>query len=432
MYAPRAFTTKRSQGNKGDFFQLEGKKNTKKKKTHLQPKLLEEKMKWFGAPVLVWLLWSVLGESSLSSAGPTEECSGMSMRLRAFRLRVSCNNTSTLSEKQLKEIQAPTTTLYLPALYLLALAAGLPANLLALWILAFRTKCLPSTVLLINLTAVDSLLLLALPFRIAYHFRGNHWELGEAVCRMVTAVFYGNMYGSALCLALVALDRYVALVHPFGAKSLRGRRTSLRMTAAVWAAVAAAMLPLLLSQQTYTLDRLGITTCHDALPQREQENFFLPYFATLFTLGFLLPLVVIVFCHCGVVRALLAEGERYAHAVRLTLLVLLVFVVCVLPSNVLLLLTYAADGPGLGQDVYVPYMLSLAVSTFSSCADPFIFYYVSADFRDKVKSALCGCRSSAAPRPTRPPNKASCSSSSSGPRTKVTLLSISARNSART
>ncbi|XP_019713794.1 proteinase-activated receptor 4 [Hippocampus comes] len=384
-------------------------------------------MKRWGAPLLVWLLWSVFAASSSSSPGPAEECSGMSMRLRAFRLKVSCN-ASALNDKQLKEIQAPTTTLYLPGLYLLALALGLPANLLALWILAFRTKRLPSTVLLINLTAVDSLLLLALPFRIAYHFRGSHWDLGEALCRTVTAVFYGNMYGSVLCLALVALDRYVALAHPFGAKTLRGRRTSLQMTAAVWGAVAAAMLPLLLSQQTYALDRPRITTCHDALPQREQETFFLPYFATLFTLGFLLPFVVIVFCHCGVLRALLAEGERYAHAVRVTLLVLLVFVVCVLPSNILLLLTYAADGDGLGEDVYVPYMLSLALSTFSSCADPFIFYYVSADFREKAKGALC-CRGGAPP-PDRAPNKASYSSS--GPRTKVTLLSVSTRNSART
>ncbi|XP_061690481.1 proteinase-activated receptor 4 isoform X2 [Syngnathoides biaculeatus] len=338
--------------------------------------------------------------------------------LRAFRVKVSCN-VSTLNDKQLKEIQAPTTRLYLPGLYLLALATGLPANLLALWILVFRTKRLPSTVLLINLTAVDSLLLLALPFRIVYHFRGSHWDLGEPFCRMVTAAFYGNMYGSVLCLALVALDRYVALVHPFGAKTLRSRRTSLEMTALVWAAVLAAMLPLLMSRQTYTLDRPDITTCHDALPQREQENFFLPYFATLFTLGFLLPFGVILFCHCGVLRALLAEGERYAHAVRVTLLVLLVFVVCVLPSNVLLLLTYAADD--VGEDAYVPYMLSLAVSTFSSSVDPFIYYYVSADFRDKAKSLLC-CLGDAPP-PADPPGKASAS----GPRTTVTLLSVSAR-----
>ncbi|XP_061896139.1 proteinase-activated receptor 4-like [Entelurus aequoreus] len=384
-----------------------------------------KKMKFFWALVLVLLRSSVFSLAS-SSPRPTEECPGMSMRLRAFRLMVSCNMT-TLKDKQLKEIQAPTTILYLPILYSLALVIGLPSNLLALWILIFRTKRLPSTTLLINLTAVDCLLLLVLPFRIVYHFRGNHWELGEPFCRVVVAMFYGNMYGSVLCLALVALDRYIALVHPFGAKSLRSRRTSAYMTAGVWAAVLAAMLPLLTSQQTYALDRPRITTCHDALPQEEQENFFLPYFATLFTLGFLLPFLVILFCHCGVLRALLAEGQQYAHAIRVTLLVLLVFVVCLLPSNVLLLLTYADSSlDAEGEDVYVPYMLSLAISTFSSCVDPFIFYYVSADFRDRAKSALC-CRGNSRP-PSNLQNKASCSSSSS--RSKVTQLSLSSLHSA--
>ncbi|XP_054648393.1 proteinase-activated receptor 4-like [Dunckerocampus dactyliophorus] len=383
-------------------------------------------MKLFCTLVFIVLL-SVF--SLASSPRPTEECSGMSMRLRAFRLKVLCNVT-TLKEKQLKDIQAPTTILYLPVLYLVALVVGLPSNLLALWILMFRTKRLPSTTLLTNLTAIDCLLLLALPFRIMYHYRGNHWELGEPFCRVIMAMFYGNMYGSVLCLALVALDRYIALVHPYGAKSLRSRRTAAYMTAAVWVVMLAAMLPLLTSQQTYTVDQLYITTCHDVLPQDEQENFFLPYFSTLFTLCFLLPFLVILFCHCSILRTLLAEGKRYAHAIWVTLLVLLVFIVCLLPSNVLLLLTYTDSSlDGDGGDLYMPYMLSLAVSTFSSCINPFIFYYVSADFRDKAKSALC-CRGNSRP-PTDLENKVSCSLSSSSPRSKVTLLSISSLHSAQ-
>lgn len=373
--------------------------------------------------MVLWVLLFVSLLSSVSSVSPSarppDECSGMSVRLRAFRLRTSCNFT-TLKEKQLKEIQAPTTVLYLPVLYLLAFAVGLPSNLLALWVLLFRTKAAPSTTLLINLTVADSLLLLVLPFRIVYHFRGNHWELGEASCRVVMAVFYGNMYGSVLCLALVALDRYIALVHPFGAKTLRSRRTSLYMTAAVWLVVLAAMLPLLVSQQTYFLDELQITTCHDALPEEEQENYFLPYFAVLFSLCFLLPLMVVLFCHGAVLRTLLAEGKRYGHAIRVTVLVLVVFIVCLLPSNILLLLTYADSSfDGDGEDVYVPYMLSLAISTFNSCIDPFIFYFVSVEFREKARGVVC-CQGNG-----KPSNLVSysSSSSSSGQRSKVTVLS---------
>ena len=288
----------------------------------------------------------------------------------------------------------------------------------------FRTKKLPSTTLLINLTAADVALLLVLPFRVVYHLRGNDWEFGEPFCRIVTAMFYGNMYGCVMCLALVALDRYVALVHPFGAKVLRSRRTSLYMSSAVWTAVAAAMVPLLATQQSYVLDELQITTCHDALPVQKQQTYFLPYFATLFALCFLLPLLVIVYCYGAVLRTLVAGGKRYGHAARVTALVLVVFLVCMLPSNVLLLLTYS-DSLLDGEDVYLPYMVSLAVSTLNSCVDPFIYYYVSDDFREKVRGSLpcCGGGGDA----SSSSGNAVSYSSSSRIKSQLTLLSKASR-----
>ncbi|KAL3972601.1 protein lifeguard [Sarotherodon galilaeus] len=361
---------------------------------------------------------------SLPLPHPTDECPFMAIRLRTFRLRPTCNGT-TLKEKQLKEIQAPATNLYLPILYLLAFVVGLPSNLLALWVLVFRTKQLPSTTLLINLTVADCLLLMALPFRIVYHFRGNNWELGEPFCRFVMAIFYGNMYGSMWCLAFVAVDRYIALVHPFRARTLRSQQMSLCMSVVVWTVVLVAMLPLLLSRQTYEVSTLQITTCHDALPEDEHENYFLPYFATLFATCFLLPLAIVLYCHSTVLRTLLAGGKFYGHAIRVTVLVLLVFIVFLLPSNILLLLTYADSSlDGDGEDLYMPYMVSLAVSTFNSCIDPFIFYYVSTEFRQKAKSTLC-CHCDSEDKTYSLVKNVS--SLSSGPRSKVTLLSMSSR-----
>ncbi|KAM4586465.1 proteinase-activated receptor 4 isoform 2-T2 [Fundulus diaphanus] len=348
----------------------------------------------------------------------------VSAGLRVFMLQTHCN-ISTLKKKQLEEIQSPTTTLYLPLIYLLAFSVGLPTNLLALWVLVFRTKHLPSTTLLINLTVVDCLLFLVLPFRIVYHFQGNDWVLGEPFCRIVMAMFYGNMYSSVWCLALVALDRYMALVHPFGAKTFRSRRVSLYMTVWVWVVQLAAMLPLLLSQQTYQLDDPKITTCHDVLPESEQQKFFLPYFSTLFVFCFLLPFVTVLYCHSAILHTLLAERRRYSHAIRVTVLVIVVFIVCLLPSNLLLLLTYSNAWQD-GEDLYVPYTISLAVSTFNGCIDPFIFYFVSKEFRQKVKSALCCVRE----REDNPSSKGN-TPSSAGQRSRVTLLSMTPDTAAR-
>ncbi|GAA6085327.1 proteinase-activated receptor 4, partial [Tachysurus ichikawai] len=356
---------------------------------------------------------------------------------RTFTIEyVGCN--ATLRGKEKEDIQAATTVLLVPLLYLVSFVFGFPANLLALWVLLFRTKKFPSTILLVNLTCCDLLLLLMLPFRIIYHFQGNNWMFGEGSCRMLIALFYGNMYGSVICLTLIAVDRYVALVHPFGAKTLRSRKTSILMSVIVWVVVVVAAVPLLTSRQSYDIDDLSITTCHDALPADKQKNYFGPYFTTLFFLCFLLPLCVVVFCYSAVLRTLVGAGARYAHATRVTALVLVVFIICLLPSNVLLLMHYhkwlfspknvkdydegEAEDADSSSDNYNPlymlYMISLAVSTFNSCIDPFIFYYVSEDFREKARSLLCCSKTF---------HEASSGSSSGTMRSKVTLLSMSGK-----
>ncbi|XP_056625722.1 proteinase-activated receptor 4 isoform X1 [Triplophysa dalaica] len=333
--------------------------------------------------VFLYLLFVIL----LRMSSASDERTSIPGRGRALAL-----NNNTLSDEQKEQIQSNAIVLMVPLLGLLAFLIGLPANSLALWVLLFRTKKLPSTILLINLTTCDLLFLLVFPFRIIYHFQGNNWSFGEPFCRIVIALFYGNMYGSVVCLALIAVDRYVALVHPFGAKTFRSNKNSWCMSTLVWIAVAAAAVPLLVSKQSYVIKNHSITTCHDALPPDEQEKNFMPYFVTLFSICFLLPLLVVVFSYSSVLRTLKAEGQRYAHAVRVTALMLIVFVVCFLPSNVLLLLHYSKSD-FVQNDLYVPYLISLSLSTFNSCIDPFIFYYVSKDFRKRLCEVLSCYRS---------------------------------------
>ncbi|XP_028816341.1 proteinase-activated receptor 4 [Denticeps clupeoides] len=366
----------------------------------------------------VLLLFCLSGIACVSSTSTAEDCNPIYRYMRAHALANKCNKTTTT---QIEQIQSKLSVRVLPFLFLAVFVVGFPANFIALWVLLFRTKKLPSTILLINMTSCDLLLLVALPFRIVYHFRENDWIFGEPFCRLLIALFYGNVYGSVVCLAFIAFDRYIALVHPFGARTLRSHRISIYMSLAVWFVVLAAMVPLLVTQQSYTLDEPPITTCHDVLPMDTQKFFLLPYFATLFTICFLLPLLVVLFCYSAVLCTLVAAGRRYAHAVSVTVLVLVVFVVCLLPSNVLLLVHYSMNSEATekeSEDFYVPYTISLAISTFNNCLDPFIFYYVSEEFRGKVRQMLC-CEG--LDQDTSTVNKVTYSSS--GPcKSKITLL----------
>lgn len=276
----------------------------------------------------------------------------------------------------------------MPALYGLALVVGLPANGLALWVLATRVSRLPSTVLLMNLAAADLLLGLALPPRIAYHLRGQRWPFGEAACRLDTAALYGHMYCSVLLLAAISLDRYLAVVHPLRARTLRGQPLAAGLCAAAWLAAVTLALPLGLQQQAFRLSLSDRVLCHDVLPVGAQASYWRPAFICLAVFGCLLPLLAMLLCYGATLCALVASGKRYRHALRLTALVLASAVALFAPSNMLLLLHYSDPGPEAWGNLYAAYVPSLALSTLNSCVDPFVYYYVSAEFRDKVRKGL--------------------------------------------
>ncbi|XP_003464228.2 proteinase-activated receptor 4 [Cavia porcellus] len=309
---------------------------------------------------------------------------------RSFPGQASANDSDVLELPDRLQVLllgwAPTRLV--PALYALALAVGLPANALALWVLARHGPRLPATALLMNLAAADLLLGLALPPRLVYHLRGQRWPLGEAACRVSTATLYGHMYGAALLLAAISLDRYLALVHPLRARALRGRRLATGLCMSAWLGAATLAAPLALGRQTFRLAGSGHLLCHDVLPLATQTAFWRPAFLCLAALGCFLPLLLMALCH-GVTLCVLAAGSRrHSHALRLTALVLASAVAFFVPSNVLLLLHYTDPSPGAGGELYGAYLPSLALSTLNSCVDPFLYYYASPEFRDKVRAQL--------------------------------------------
>ncbi|XP_071583626.1 proteinase-activated receptor 4 [Heliangelus exortis] len=283
------------------------------------------------------------------------------------------------------QLDSKVTVLLIPCLYTLIFLLGLPANGLALWVLATRAEKLTSTIFLMNLAAADLLLVLVLPFKIFYYFLGNNWPFGEGLCRLTTAFFYGNMYCSVLLLTCISVDRYLAVVHPFFSRSFRTPTFAAHTCSAIWLCAAVLTLPLTLQQQSYPLYGTDITLCHDVLPRHEDDGFYFYYFTCLIACAFLAPLLVMLFSYCSVLRALLDSGKRYSYSVKLTALVLFTLVAFYTPSNVLLLVHYSSYTSKLYGRLYISYMLSLAISTCNSCADPFIYYYVSEDFRDKVR-----------------------------------------------
>ncbi|XP_075756128.1 proteinase-activated receptor 4-like [Pelodiscus sinensis] len=284
-------------------------------------------------------------------------------------------------------LRSPVSTRLLPALYGAVLLLGLPANALAFGVLAATPRKCASTLFLLNLAGADLLLGLLLPFRIAYHLLGNDWRLGEAACRALLGLFYGNMYGSVLLLTCIGLDRYLALVHPFLWRGSRHLRPAAGLCGGLWLAVALGLSPLLRHPHTQHLPELNLTTCQDVL-ERQAERQLAAYFCALVGLGFAAPFLLLACAYGRVLGRLLLQGRRHARVVRLLALVLLAFALCFTPSNVLLLL-HALQPPGEAHNrSYSWYTLALALSAANTCLDPLIYFYASQDFRARLRALL--------------------------------------------
>ncbi|XP_018423718.1 PREDICTED: proteinase-activated receptor 4 [Nanorana parkeri] len=306
---------------------------------------------------------------------------------RSFRGELN-NTFLSISTTSMDFLKSPITVLVIPFIYTLVFLVGLPANGLALWVLMTKVKKMTSTVFLMNLAVADLLLILVLPFKILYYFMGNDWIFGELMCRAVTSLFYGNMYCSVLLLMSISIDRYLAVVHPFFSRTFRSQSFAIAVCSISWLISVLCTIPLATMQQSYPLLNADITVCHDALPRQEQVEYLVYYFMTTIVLCFALPLLIIIFCYISVIQSLISSGEKYAYAVKLSVLVLMIVIVFLTPSNVVLLIHYSEHCLQSYGNLYAVYMVCLTLSAINSCVDPFVYYYVSEEFRDKVRHRL--------------------------------------------
>ncbi|XP_077203463.1 proteinase-activated receptor 2 [Paroedura picta] len=290
------------------------------------------------------------------------------------------------------------TTVFLPVIYIVVFIVGLPSNAMALWVFLVRTKKKHAAVIyMANLALADLLFVVWFPLKIAYHINGNNWIFGEGLCKVLVGFFYGNMYCSILFMTCLSVQRYWVIVNPI----LHSRKKSdiaVGISVAIWILIFLGTIPLYLIKQTVYLTDPGITTCHDVLPYEVLADDMYNYFLSLAIGVFLFPAVLTSAAYVLMIKTLNASitdatiGKKRKRAIKLIITVLCMYLVCFLPSNVLLVVHYAQIKNSHVGNAYALYIVALCLSSLNSCIDPFVYYFVSKDFRDHLKNALL-CRS---------------------------------------
>ncbi|KAL6470841.1 hypothetical protein MHYP_G00219600 [Metynnis hypsauchen] len=302
------------------------------------------------------------------------------------------NHSLTVTNNSMTVLNSSLTTVFLPVVYIIVFVVGLPTNAMALWVFLFRTKKkYPASILLANLALADLLFIVWLPLKITYHFKGNDWTFGEPLCKVLVGCFYGNMYCSTIFIACISFQRYWGIVHPLSQKL--SRRVTVCVCVCVWIVVWVLTVPLYLYDQTVKVLNVGITTCHDVTCP-EQTHFPVGYFLTMGTVGYVVPCVVCLVSYLLTFRSLSRSvtdsnsSKKKRKAIVLMVTVLVMFLVCFTPSNIMLMVHYSLRAARLPNNVYVFYIVALCLGSLNSCLDPFVYYYISEEFRGYVRNTL--------------------------------------------
>ncbi|KAM4530030.1 C-C chemokine receptor type 6-like [Fundulus diaphanus] len=239
-----------------------------------------------------------------------------------------------------------------PYIHAIICILGLVGNGLVILTYAFykRTKSM-TDVYLLNVAIADLLFVLALPFIIYNELYS--WPMGQVACKLLRGSYSVNLYSGMLMLACISTDRYIAIVQARRSFRLRSLSYSRIICVLIWLCAVLVSVPTFYLYHWYEPTH-GVFIGFD----EEEETPTAPQYVCEFkfqntetakiwkigvpsiqlSIGFFLPLVVMIFCYTSVMVTLLKNKNFQQHkAVRVVLVVVLVFIVCHLPYNLVLL-----------------------------------------------------------------------------------------------
>ncbi|KAM9039847.1 N-formyl peptide receptor 2-like [Sarcophilus harrisii] len=283
----------------------------------------------------------------------------------------------------------------------LAFVLGVAGNGLVLWVAGFRMSRTVTTVLFLNLAAADFAFTAFLPFVISSTILQPHWPFGWFLCKLLSFLAVLNMFASVFLLTLVALDRCVSVLWPIWARNHRKPRLAALAAAGVWIFAFAFSLPTFIFRTTDTEDE--ITFCYFEfrnLDEAGEDEEYVDFWAenrhwslvlTRFSLGFLIPLLIISVCY-GLITAKLWSGMRRVRSsrpFRILTAVVVAFFLCWLPHHVLGMVEASVYAhPQLAQ--VLPYLspFSSSLAFVNSCLNPLLYVFIGRDFREKLFRSL--------------------------------------------
>ncbi|XP_012581371.1 PREDICTED: C-X-C chemokine receptor type 2 [Condylura cristata] len=269
-------------------------------------------------------------------------------------------------------------------IYVLVFLLSLLGNcLVILVVLCSQLSRSVTDVYLLNLAIADLLFALTLPIWAASKMKG--WVFGTALCKLVSLLKEVNFYSSILLLACISVDRYLAIVH--ATRTLTQKRHWVKFIClGIWTLSFILSLPIFIFRRAFD-PPFSSPVCYEDMGANTTK-WRIVLRALPQTFGFVLPLLVMLFCYGLTLRTLFATHMGQKHrAMRVIFAVVLVFLLCWLPYNLVLVADTlmrmqviketCVRRNHIGQALDATEILGF----FHSCLNPLIYAFIGQKFR---------------------------------------------------
>ena len=282
---------------------------------------------------------------------------------------------------------------------------GVLGNSLVMYVILTRQKMRTVTnLLLFNLALADLLFVIICPPFTAYQFATSSWLFsglfGVIVCKLMHYTLNVTVFVSIYTLVLIAIIRFMTVVHNHTTQRIRSRANIILMIIAIWGIMLAGCVPVITYHVVEEID--GVLQCNNA-----GMDFGRIYYTLFFLLAYLLPFCIIavfslcILLHISAQKPTMLESRknkksnvRKKKASQLLIIVIVVFAILWLPVHIHLLIAYwGSTTVNMNSPFYIIFsILATSMAYFNSCINPFIYNYASKDFRESFREVVCCIR----------------------------------------
>ncbi|XP_028830242.1 melanin-concentrating hormone receptor 1 [Denticeps clupeoides] len=312
------------------------------------------------------------------------------------------------SEHPTAEKSGQYSNVILPSIFGIICFLGIVANCIVIYTIVKKTKCRAKQtvpdIFIFNLSIVDLLFLLGMPFLIHQLMGNGSWCFGAMMCTFITALDSNSQTVSTYILTVMTMDRYLATVHPIRFNHVRTPCVAGAVVALVWILSLLSITPVLMYAGLMPLHD-GLVACALLLPNPSTDIYWFTLYQ--FVLAFALPLLVIcvvffkILQHMSVAVAPLPPRNlrlRTKKVTRMAVAICLAFFICWAPYYILQLVHLGIQKPS--PAFSYAYNIAISMGYANSCINPFLYIVLSETFKRQFIVAIQPANNNFRPNPS--------------------------------